>query len=503
MKKQYKIFGLILALALLVGATFAVASFGASAADTLAIEYANVAYNKMTQLAFTIKGTPAEGAEVGLAYWDCTVTGEKTLDNATVTFESDELQGKTYWLTPGIPASEMSKKITVAPVTRDADGKVALAGALFEYSIYDYVKDRLSDDNVTNAQMKLYFNLVKYGNAAEKVLNGSSTYNYLATENGEVGASGKSFTLATAGDKLVLRANTINADGEYFLNWTAPDGTTIFDRVIAVTAPAANATYTANYGAKADSAYAGAVTFDGIAPGRVEFTPLTASAPSVKNGHYYYWQEKYCFDNLIRSIITFEVTSDTDYTVKSYTDIQIKENAGSKYIAYDKTYAVDYMNVGAELQIFNTGDKNEEKLDFDMRITETTTNEPMSMYIYYTTGSATKNLRLYMRFDASGNLYLSPENNFGNGVARYAGKFARGEKISISVEIASAHELKRCVNGKALTADAAGTELGNFTIEAVDLTKGYIASLKFETYSYAYSKFELHNINFVDTDKFN
>ena len=123
MKKQYKIFGLILALALLV---CSVVALSASAEDSLAIEYANVAYNKMTQLAFTIKGTPAEGAEVGLAYWGYDVTGEKTLDNATVSFEKGNLDGKTYWLTPGIPASVMSEKVTVAPVTRDAEGKATI-----------------------------------------------------------------------------------------------------------------------------------------------------------------------------------------------------------------------------------------------------------------------------------------------------------------------------------------------------------------------------------------
>jgi hypothetical protein len=326
---------------------------------------------------------------------------------------------------------------------------------------------------------------------------------YFVAENGEIGKNGKSLTLANAGDKLTLRANTINADGDYFLYWTTPDGSKIYDRVTSVIAGAADATYKANYGKKADSAYAGAVTYNGIAPGRINFTPITTKAPDSKNGHYYYWQENYRFDNLIRSIVTFEVESDTDATVKSYTDIQIKENNGLKYLSYDKTFKPDYMNVGAELQIFNLGDKNEEKLDFDIAIYETVTNEPMSIYFYYTTGSATKNIRLYVRYDASGNLYFSPQNNFGDGVARYAGKFARGEKISISAEIASANELKLCVNGKAVTTDAKGTELGNFAIETVDLSKGYIANCKFEIYSYGYARFDLYNFNFVDTDKFN
>lgn len=511
MKTNNKLLAALLVFAMLTCTFFvSVPTFAEDATELaegeLAIDKANVAYNEMNQLAFTLKGTPAEGKEAGIAVWKSTVTGEKTLENASfINFEYGVLEGVTYWLTQGIAANEMSVKLTVAPCVRDIENpaNVAIAGDFFEYSIYDYVKDRLSDDNVTDVQMKLYYNLVKYGNQAEKVVNGSINIPYVAANNGEINNTGKSLALPAAGDTLTLRANTLNADGDYFLYWTAPDGTKIYDRVTSVTASAANAAYTANYGAKADSAYAGAVTFDGIAAGRIEFTPSTSSAPLVKNGHYYYWQEKYCFDNLIRSIVTFEVTSDTDYTVKSYTDIQIKENATGKYLAYDKTYAVDYMNVGAELQVFNTGDKNEEKLDFDMIVTETATNEPMSMYIYYTTGSATKNLRIYMRYDGSGNLYFSPENNFGNGVARYAGKIARGEKISITAEIASSTELKLCVNGKAVTADAAGTELGNFTIETVDLTKGYIASFKFETYSYAYSKFELHNINFVDKDKFN
>lgn len=484
----------------------AVFAVGASAEEnTLSIQYGNVAYNEMTQLAFTISGEAPTGSTIGIAVWNSDVEGEKTAASASYfSFDAKTLDEKTYYLTKGIAAPDMSTKITVAPALKDADGNVTVAGALVNYSIYDYVMDRLDDENLTEVQVKLYTKLVYYGNSAEKIL-GDKTVDFplFVAKGGEAGKLGHEMAFADENGGAVIRANSVNEDGDYFLYWEAKDGSKIYDRVTYVEATEGNNVYTAKYGEASVSPYAGAVTYDGYTPGRIQYTP-SSGTPSTKNGHYYLWQEKYTTDRLIRSIITFEVESETDTTVKNYTNIEIKETDDcNKYLAYDKTFAVDYMNVGAELQIFNLGDKNEEKLDFDIAINETATNEPMSFYVYYTTGSATKSLRLYIRYDASGNLYVSNQNNFGDGIARYAGKFERGEKISLSAEIVSENELALSVNGKALTADAKGTELGNFTIETVDLTKGYIASLKFEVYSYAYAKFDLYNFSFVDTDKFN
>ena len=369
MKKQYKIFGLILALALLVGATFAVASLSASAADSLAIEYANVAYNKMTQLAFTIKGTPAQGTEVGIAYWDFNVTGEKTLANATVTFESGELQGKTYWLTPGIPAPEMSKKITVAPVTRDANENVTLAGALYEYSIYDYVKDRLSDSNVTDAQMKLYYNLVKYGNSAEKVINNAITFPYFVAENGEIGNSGKSLALATAGDKLTLRANTVNANGDYFLYWTAPNGDKIYDRVTAVTAGAANTTYKANYGAKADSAYAGSENLNALSVG--EYNLVTNNAIQTYGSNVYYTTgETSHFGGLVVAKGHTKVTSADDRTPLIADLLEVREKNGAKSIHFEKKFIQSSLT-GSRVVLKNLGANGENRIDIDFSYNNT------------------------------------------------------------------------------------------------------------------------------------
>ena len=498
MKKQYKIFGLILALALLV---CSVVALSASAEDTLAIEYANVAYNKMTQLAFTIKGTPADGAEVGLAYWGYDVTGEKTLANATLTFENATLDGKTYWLTPGIPASVMSEKVTVAPVTRDAEGKVALAGALFEYSIYDYVKDRLVDDNVTDKQMKLYTNLVKYGNSAEKVINKANpTIPYVIAENGEFASNGKSLYLASAGDKLTLRANTINADGDYFLYWTAPDGSKIYDRVISATAGAANATYTANYGDKADSAYAGAFNFNTLSNGVLNIVPATIGTPSLSGGIYTVGNSATFMSGALELFYgKIQVVSDTDLTVVKTTELKVNEGKDSKYLSFTKNGlgGTQYVSFTDRSGITN------ERIEIEMAYTGYAGNETTALYFYFAGGGATKTCRIDVRYEAGGDLYL-----FKNGTSAkvYAGNYKLGEKFTVAAEVNADGLVVAYVDGVAVTNAKDGSVLlenGGFDF---GLTKGatYKATkLWYESYSYDNNTANFYVVNFVDTDKFN
>lgn len=473
MKKQYKIFGLILALALLV---CSVVALSASAEDSLAIEYANVAYNKMTQLAFTIKGTPAEGAEVGLAYWGYDVTGEKTLANATVSFEKGNLDGKTYWLTPGIPASVMSEKVTVAPVTRDAEGKVALAGALFEYSIYDYVKDRLVDDNVTDKQMKLYTNLVKYGNSAEKVINGEVNMPYFVAENGEIGKNGKSLTLATAGDKLTLRANTINADGDYFLYWTAPDGSKIYDRVTSIVAGAANATYKANYGKKADSAYAGSEDLNALSVG--EYNLVTNNAIQTYGGNVYYTTgETSHFGGLVVAKGHTKVTSADDRTPLIVDLLEVREKNGAKSIHFEKKFIQSGLT-GSRVVLKNLGANGENRIDIDFSYN----NAGWIGFDWHVYGSGGKETHPGATFDSSGNFAIY-------GVA--AGNFKRGEKINLVIDLTE-NGLEFYVNGNYVTTKSLswGTDC-YFTGFGMTANSGCGFDVDF------------YSVNFVDTDKFN
>ena len=501
LKKPKLLFAMLL---LLVSLTAIGISAGAE--EMLSIQYGNVAYNDMTQLAFTIKGEAPTGSTVGIAVWNSDVSGELTKDNASYfSFTAKTLDEMTYYLTKGIPAPEMSTRLTVAPCLKDENGTVTIAGGLVEYSIYDYVRDRLDDDKLTDVQTKLYTKLVYYGNSAEKVL-GDKTVNFpiFIASGGEAGKLGHEMAFADENGGATIRANVINEDGDYFLYWSAKDGSKIYDRVAYVTATEGNNVYTANYGDAADSAYAKAFNLYDKSLGRIESSPSTSGSPSVKNGHYYYWQEKFFFNSTLRSINTFEVASETDYTVLDYTNIEIKEENGTRYLAYDKTFAPDYMNVGAELQIFNKNSTTEDRVDFDIRIHETVTNEQGAFYVHLADGTTSSNVRVYMRYDAAGKLYFSHTNSFANGVARYAGIFERGEKISIAAEIEDG-VLKLYVNGKLLCYDEAGTKLddGIALPAAINASAAYVTAMRVECYSYAYLKYDLMNVSFVDTDKFN
>lgn len=501
MKKQYKIFGLILALALLV---CSVVALSASAEDSLAIEYANVAYNKMTQLAFTIKGTPAEGAEVGLAYWGYDVTGEKTLANATVSFEKGNLDDKTYWLTPGIPASVMSEKVTVAPVTKDADGKVALAGALFEYSIYDYVKDRLVDDNVTDKQMKLYTNLVKYGNSAEKVINGDVNMPYFVAENGEISATGKGLAFPTEGDKLILRANLTNTDGEYFLNWTAPDGSKIYDRVFAVSAGATNAAYVANYGDKADSAYSASIDFNAYEAGSLSLVDLASGTIQNKSNIYYVKGSSAHFNGHLTTATHVQVAGADDKTVLKADTLDIKTDNGQNYVAYSKNTVISGVTY-SDLTFYNKDNTTADRLDFEFAVTAKN-GLGMDLFISFGDGAKYGRIRIYVNYDSAGNIAFYDYVNGTQVCPRSLGVIPRGEKIHITAEMCDNNHVKVYANGKLLTAtDSDGNPIDTFTLieGAPDVSKSYITKVFIAPHSGYSTSYNVYQVNFVDTDKFN
>ena len=231
--KKIKTIKLIFTALLLIASLMAIGVSAGAEDSTLSIQYGNVAYNEMTQLAFTVKGEAPAGSTIGIAVWKIDVTGEKTVDNASYfSFNAKTLEDKTYYLTKGIPAPEMSTRLTVAPCLKDAEGNITVAGALVEYSVYDYVKDRLDDENLTDVQTKLYTKLVYYGNSAEKVL-GDKTVNFplFVAKGGEAGKLGHEMAFADENGGAVIKANVINEDGDYFLYWTAKDGTKIYDRV--------------------------------------------------------------------------------------------------------------------------------------------------------------------------------------------------------------------------------------------------------------------------------
>lgn len=484
MKTNNKLLAALLVFAMLTCTFFvSIPTFAEDATELaeseLAIDKANVAYNEMNQLAFTLEGTPAEGKEAGIAVWKSTVTGEKTLENASfINFEFGVLEGVTYWLTQGIAANEMSVKLTVAPCVRDIENpaNVAIAGDFFEYSIYDYVKDRLSDDNVTDVQMKLYYNLVKYGNQAEKVVNGSINIPYVAANNGEINNTGKSLALPTAGDTLTLRANTLNADGDYFLYWTAPDGTKIYDRVTSVTATAANAAYTANYGAKADSAYAGSEDLNALSVG--EYNLVTNNAIQTYGGNVYYTTgETSHFGGLVVAKGHTKVTSADDRTPLITDLLEVREKNGAKSIHFEKKFIQSGLT-GSRVVLKNLGANGENRIDIDFSYN----NAGWIGFDWHVYGSGGKETHPGATFDSSGNFAIY-------GVA--AGNFKRGEKINLVIDLTE-NGLEFYVNGNYVTTKSLswGTDC-YFTGFGMTANSGCGFDVDF------------YSVNFVDTDKFN
>ena len=500
MKKHSIVLRALLAAALLICATLALAtsaSAEATAESALSIEYANVAYQAKTRLAFTLKGTVAEGDTAGIAVWENGFAGEKTAENASYfSFEADTLDGKTFYLTDGIAADDMSYRISVAPCVKNSEGIVTLAGEAIEYSIYDYVKDRLDDEGVTDAQMKLYSNLVYYGNCAEKVIDGSVQLPLVVTKGGYVGNKTSAMLIADKDGEALIRANAVNANGESFLYWSTPTGEEIYDRVARVTPAAGNNVYTAVYGSEAESAYAGTVDFASLPTGQLSIVPATIGTPSYdSNLNIYYVQNNASFlgGALVMYYGRVQVTSDTDLTVVKTTELNVNESTdGTKFLSYSKAG----IGGGQPISFTNKSGLETERIEMDMAYTSWSNNETTALHFFFNS----KDCRIDVRYEANGDLYF-----FKNGTSTkaYAGNFALGERFTVSAEVNESGLVVLYVNGTPVTNAKDGTHLlDGFDFGLTAGTKYIGNKLWYESYSYDKNTAEIYAVIFVDTDRF-
>lgn len=499
MKKHLNFLTIVLVVSLLV-CSFSIISIPAAAETTtgtesaLEIEYANVAYNAMTQLAFTLKGTVADGMEAGIAVWNPEITGEKTIANASYTsFKREALEGKTYWLTEGIAANAMSKRLTVAPVVRNEETKsdAKLAGPLIEYSIYDYVADRLDDEGVTDKQMKLYENLIIYGNSAEKVVNGAASMPIITAKNGYVGNIASTLGFVKDG-KSLIRANAMNSDGDYFLYWTDKSGNKIYERVAEVAATEAINRYTAVYGNKADSAYAGHFDLSSLAVGQLNIVPSTIGTVS-KAGDIYYVQNNATFLDGALTLYygRIQVNSDTDKTVVKTTNLSVAEKNGAKHLHYEK----NGVGGGQPIEFVNKSGIAAKRFEIDMAYTYRGGNENTALHFFF----GSNDCRIDVRYEENGDIYF-----FKNGTSTkvYGGNFAIGERFTVSAEVNADGLVVVSVNGKALTSAKDGTHLlDGFDFGLTAATVYTASKLWHESYSYDTNITEIYNVNFVDTTK--
>ena len=282
---------LVLVCALSVCAFAGVMASAEDAAPAAEIESANVAYNDMVQLAFTVTSANLpEGAALGIMTWEADVA-EFTVETAAYsTFDANVKDGVTYYKTAGIPAPEMDTPIYVAAVYK-ADGVVTVAETPFKYSALQYAGTRLTEANVTAKQAKLYSNLINYGIKSDAVFENAENYAFVKAVNGTIGSAGAEIGGWT--DKTVLlRAEAKNAAGKYFIKWVDENGETVSaERLAFVTVTEAGITeYTAVFGEKADSAYANTTNFENLFAGEVTLaTPDLSAAPTqdAYNTTYY------------------------------------------------------------------------------------------------------------------------------------------------------------------------------------------------------------------------
>ena len=281
MRKTVKIASLIIAVALLVCGIIGINTSAEEA--KLEIDTANVAYNDMMHLAFTLKNTNTipEGAEAGIIIWDG-AKDEYSVQNASYkTFTAAENGKSTYYKSAGIAAPGIDTDIYVAACYKQGD-EITITETPFKYSIVDYMVSRLNS-SISDFQAELYFSVLSYGLASDSVL-GDDSYALVKANGGYVGNYATAFGVAkdVQTDNLLLRANAADASGNYFIKWVDEDGNTVSTNRIHKLADIATgyAEYTAVYGNASESIYKYVKNYDYLETGVLELnTPDLTKAP--------------------------------------------------------------------------------------------------------------------------------------------------------------------------------------------------------------------------------
>ncbi len=268
-------FMLLVSLVCLVG----ICSAATEEQTGLAVGKTNLEYNKNTHIIVTLEGEAPEGFEKGIAVWDYAVEGELTLANATF-FNFDvetDAYGVEFYATQGIPAAALSEEYTIAPVTKDAEGNIAIAGELVKRSAFGYVEERLGDEGLMGYQVDLYRDLVVYGTSAEQVLGDKvANKNVVVAKNGYVGNAITPLQFVEDGTAL-LRAGVQNAKSEYFSHWEDAFGNFVTgERLVNVDVKAGLNYYNAVYTDKASSAYGGFADLNSFDTGKYNFEAITS-----------------------------------------------------------------------------------------------------------------------------------------------------------------------------------------------------------------------------------
>ncbi len=191
-----KIITVILAVVLLASLAFAVSALANGEGESgeparVTVVSKNASYESKTHLVFALKCDDlGANEEIVLLFWntDPAAAGksaEELYQSAAyrkTAYEKNAsvlgVDGCELIFSNGIAACNINSDIYVLPIIRAVDdsGETPVytytKGAdLFTYSVKAYAEERLTDTDNTDAQNRLYNNLIEYGNAAEKLFS--------------------------------------------------------------------------------------------------------------------------------------------------------------------------------------------------------------------------------------------------------------------------------------------------------------------------------------------
>ena len=230
------------------------------------------------------------------------LTAEINPDDIGVSFNVGDVpynENCVFLRSPGIPAKSIGETIYARAYIEGEDGSVLCYSEVSKYSVLRYVYDRFEDEAenpaaVTDEQMELYRNILRYGGVAQKVFDYNT--DRLATDKFvdvivEGGRLTDGFTrgLYAVGESYQLVAPLTSGD-ETFCHWEDDKGNKYDDayHVFTVDAESMNVTYTAVYGNPANVTVVGGTGSGEYVEGE-EFT-ITANEPA-ENYAFLHWTD--------------------------------------------------------------------------------------------------------------------------------------------------------------------------------------------------------------------
>jgi len=507
---------LAVVLVLVCGISLSVAAEGES---SLEVGTVNLKYSTNTHIIVTLNGEVAEGLEKGIAVWRFDVSGELTADNISyVTFDEEyDAKGVEFFPTFGIPASELSEKLAIAPAVKDAEGNVTLAGEIVKYSAFDYVEARLAGE-LKGYQVDLYRDLVVYGTASEQVLGDKvANNNVVVAKGGYVGEALFPFAVTAEGETALLRALAVNAKGEYFSHWEDMLGNFVSgERLVTVEVDAGVNYYNAVYTDKTGSPYAYFADFSGFEAGEYDFTvgnltdaEKTAGKAALilpmlpnKDGALLGFRKMMTFDPA-----ALEGLSSTDKIPATASDSLSIESIydGTKYLNYVKDADASYgYAVGSVFDTSGSTDQTDyDRFEMDISIPHAA-NLP-TMYLRFTENSRglTSDIILNLgRSIVSGvPCFRIIYQTTSGDKSLYVPDNGGSDVISLGVDIDANGVCNLYVNGEKATLEAPIARLYDGSYVEIPAGNYNPVCFRFENSSGFNYNYEIYSIGLVDTDK--